>query len=91
MVVEGRTRTPSEHITWRYFCTSERGRRNSGMPYSSTPPISGRCSNTVTAQPSWAILIATVMPAGPEPTTATFLPHDGAGFHSLRSRYAVEI
>ena len=86
IVVEGRTRTPSAHMTSRYRCTSSLERRNSGMPYCSTPPISVRCSKTVTAQPRSASLIATVIPAGPEPMTATDFPQGSDRSGSSRSR-----
>ena len=56
------------------------------MPYCSTPPISVRCSKTVTAQPRSASLIATVIPAGPEPMTATDFPQGCGRSGSSRSR-----
>ncbi len=56
------------------------------MPYSSTPPISERCSKTVTSQPFCASLMAAVMPAGPLPMTATDLPQGSGALNSARSR-----
>ena len=53
------------------------GRRNSGMPYTSTPPPVKNASNTVTSKPLRASSPAQVMPDGPEPMTATFLPLAG--------------
>ena len=50
------------------------GRRNSGIPYFSTPPISCNASNTVTSYPYFAISPANDNPAGPEPITATLIP-----------------
>ena len=50
------------------------GRRNSGIPYFSTPPISCSASNTVTSYPYLAISPAKDSPAGPEPITATLIP-----------------
>ena len=58
------------------------------MPYSSTPPICSRCSNTVTSHPRCASLMAAVMPAGPLPTIATDLPQGSARSKRARSRYA---
>ena len=49
------------------------GRRNSGIPYFNTPPISCKASNTVTSYPCLAISPANESPAGPEPITATFM------------------
>ena len=54
------------------------GRRYSGIPYFSTPPISCRASNTTTSYPSFAISPAKLSPEGPDPTTAIFLPVGGA-------------
>ena len=50
------------------------GRRNSGIPYFNTPPISCNASNTVTSYPYFAISPAKERPAGPEPITATLTP-----------------
>ena len=50
------------------------GRRNSGMPYTNTPPGSWRASKMVTSYPIFARSPAQVRPAGPEPMTATFFP-----------------
>ena len=50
------------------------GRRNSGIPYVSTPPGSWRASKIVTSYPIFAKSPAHVTPEGPEPITATFLP-----------------
>ena len=58
------------------FCTIALGRRNSGMPYTSTPPARCSASNTVTSYPMRARSPAQVRPAGPEPTTATLCPLD---------------
>ena len=49
------------------------GRRNSGMPYTSTPPAMWSASNTVTLTPALARSAAQVSPAGPEPMMAAFL------------------
>ena len=54
------------------------GKRNSGMPYTSTPPALWKASNSTTSWPARRTSAATVMPAGPLPTTATFLPVAGA-------------
>ena len=53
------------------------GRRNSGMPYFNTPPISCKASKTCTSKPSFAMSPAKLSPDGPEPTTATLIPFDG--------------
>ena len=50
------------------------GRRNSGIPYFNTPPISCNASKTVTSKPFFAISPAKLKPEGPEPTTATLMP-----------------
>ncbi|MBA7612365.1 hypothetical protein ES703_19601 [subsurface metagenome] len=50
------------------------GNLNSGMPYMSTPPATCSASKMVTLCPILASSAAAVKPAGPEPTTATFLP-----------------
>ena len=50
------------------------GRRNSGMPYRSTPPAACSASKTVTSWPAPASAPAAVNPPGPEPTITTFLP-----------------
>ena len=57
--------------------TMRLGRRNSGIPYFSTPPISCRASKTCTSYPFFAMSPAKLSPAGPEPTTATFMPFAG--------------
>src|SRR5208337_3311640 len=49
------------------------GKRNSGIPYTSTPPISCSASNTCTWWPLWIKSPAALNPAGPLPTIATFL------------------
>jgi len=59
--------------------TIDLGRRNSGMPYTSTPPALWRASKMVTWCPSFARSAATVRPAGPDPTTATRWPVGGCG------------
>ena len=43
------TFTPSSLSVSTSFCTMDLGRRNSGMPYTSTPPARWRASNTVTS------------------------------------------
>ena len=48
------------------------------MPYTSTPPALWNASNSTTAWPARRTSAATVIPAGPLPTTATFLPVAGA-------------
>ena len=58
-------------ISWS---TMALGRRNSGIPYFRTPPISCKASKTVTSYPCFTISPANDKPAGPEPTTATFFP-----------------
>ena len=45
-----------------------------GMPYMRSPPILSARSYTVTVCPAWLSCAALANPAGPEPTTATFLP-----------------
>ena len=50
------------------------GKRNSGIPYFNTPPISCNASNTVTSYPYLAISPANANPAGPEPITAILMP-----------------
>ena len=54
--------------------TSLFGRRNSGIPYTRTPPASCRASKIVTSYPSFAKSPAHVKPEGPEPITATLWP-----------------
>ena len=41
--------TPSSLRVSTSFCTMDLGRRNSGMPYTSTPPARCRASKTVTS------------------------------------------
>ena len=50
------------------------GRRNSGMPYCSTPPSLCSASNTVTSYPILARSAAHANPEGPLPITATLCP-----------------
>ena len=50
------------------------GKRNSGIPYFNTPPISCSASNTVTSYPYFAMSPAKESPAGPEPITAILMP-----------------
>ena len=59
--------------------TMDLGKRNSGIPYTITPPSLWKASKTVTLCPARRTSAATVNPAGPEPTTATFLPVSAAG------------
>ncbi len=66
--------TPSRLRPLISYWTISLGRRNWGMPYMSTPPARCRASNMTTSWPQRAISPATVMPAGPAPTTATRLP-----------------
>ena len=54
------------------------GRRNSGIPYSSTPPGRWRASKIVTSYPSFARSDAHARPAGPLPITAILWPFAGA-------------
>ena len=54
------------------------GRRNSGIPYFRTPPISCSASKTYTSYPRFTMSPAKLKPDGPEPTTATLMPLDGA-------------
>ena len=61
------------------------GRRNSGIPYTRTPPSSCSASNTVTSYPSFARSPAQVSPDGPEPMTATLCPFVFSGFSGLIS------
>ena len=61
------------------------GRRNSGMPYFSTPPATCRASKTVTLTPARARSPAQARPAGPEPMMAARL-HGGAGQRRRASR-----
>ena len=63
--------------------TVDLGRRNSGIPYTSTPPGSCKASKIVTSYPIFARSPAHVRPEGPEPITATFLPLDSADFSGL--------
>ena len=60
--------------------TVDLGRRNSGIPYTNTPPASCKASNIVTSYPIFARSPAHVSPEGPEPITATFLPFFSVGF-----------
>ena len=53
------------------------GRRNSGMPYMSTPPGFCSASKSVTSCPSRRTSTAKVIEAGPPPITATFRPVAG--------------
>ena len=71
--------TPSAFKPSTSFCTMALGRRNSGMPYTSTPPARCSASKTVTSYPLRARSPAQVRPEGPEPTTATRWPLE-AGF-----------
>ena len=48
--------------------------RNSGMIWRTTPPRAPVASNRVTGTPSLPRKKAAAIPAGPPPTTATFLP-----------------
>ncbi len=50
------------------------GRRNSGIPYFSTPPATCRASYTVTSTPALTRSPAQARLAGPEPTTAARFP-----------------
>ena len=63
--------------------TVDLGRRNSGIPYTNTPPASCKASNIVTSYPIFARSPAHVSPEGPEPITATFLPFFSAGASGL--------
>ena len=65
---------PSFRMYSTSACTISFGRRNSGMPYMSTPPALCSASKIVTSCPIWTRSPATVSPAGPAPTTATRLP-----------------
>ena len=65
------TRTPSASRASSSRATTALGRRNSGMPYTSTPPRRNSESKMVTSTPARASSKAQVMPAGPLPTTAT--------------------
>ena len=65
------TRTPSASKASSSRATTALGRRNSGMPYTSTPPKRNSESKTVTSTPARASSKAQVIPAGPLPTTAT--------------------
>ena len=65
------TRTPSASRASSSRATTALGRRNSGMPYTSTPPRRNSESKMVTSTPARANSKAQVMPAGPLPTTAT--------------------
>ena len=55
---------------------------NSGMPYRSRPPMRSDRSKTVTRWPARFSCSAAASPAGPDPTTATFL--SGADQRRLR-------
>ncbi len=72
---------------WRRFPVSDStialGRRNSGMPYTSTPPGLCSASKMVTLWPFTAMSAAMVRPAGPLPTTATRQPVFAARFGSV--------
>ncbi|OQC48531.1 MAG: hypothetical protein BWX58_01146 [Deltaproteobacteria bacterium ADurb.Bin026] len=59
------------------------GRRYSGIPYLNIPPRWGDLSRRVTAYPFMVRKYAQVRPAGPPPTTTTFLPFFGgnSGVH----------
>ena len=63
--------------------TPSLGRRNSGIPYTSTPPALCSASKIVTSYPSLARSPAQVSPAGPEPITATFFPSFSFGGSGL--------
>ena len=66
------------------------GRRNSGIPYTRTPPSSCSASNTVTSYPSFARSPAQVSPDGPEPMTATLCPFvfSGLDLYSLTHHHS---
>ena len=51
-----------------------------GIPYRSKPPTRSARSKTVTQWPAWLSWAAAQSPAGPEPTTAIFLPVFFAAF-----------
>ena len=74
-------------LTFSISCltTVSLGRRNSGIPYTRTPPASWSASNIVTSYPSFARSPAHVSPEGPEPITATRLPFFDAAFSGLIS------
>ena len=50
------------------------GKRNSGIPYLSTPPGLWKASYTVTSQPALAMSAAQAIPAGPDPTMPILKP-----------------
>ena len=50
-----------------------------GMPYMSSPPMRSARSKTVTSWPALLSWSAAASPAGPDPTTATFLSVRWAG------------
>ena len=78
MTMSHRISTPSFSRYSTSAWTMSLGRRNSGIPYTSTPPALCRASNTVTLCPFLIRSPARVNPAGPEPTTAIFFPVGGA-------------
>ncbi len=68
------TFTPSLSRKLTSCATISFGSLNSGIPYMRTPPGLWKASNTVTSWPLTIRSPATVSPAGPDPTTATFFP-----------------
>jgi hypothetical protein len=65
---------PSAAISDTRRCTMLLSSFMFGMPYISSPPMRSARSNTVTWWPARFSCAAAERPAGPDPTTATFLP-----------------
>src|SRR6476661_245471 len=74
---------PSEFIWSRRRSMCRFSILNSGMPYRRSPPMRSARSNTVTMCPARVSCCAAARPAGPEPTTATFLPVERVGCTGL--------